>query len=112
MISVLWIQLGITLCLGLLTALFVSPESAIAFAVGSLLALTNFVVVFWSVRRIFEKKQVARSSSVIIFKYLILGLIIYFIMTQTTLSMFWIGAGLISLPLTLVLKRGKFESAV
>ena len=84
--------------------------AATSFALGFVLALSNFAVVFFYVRRIFRKKQVARSTLVIVFKYLILGLILYFVTTRTNLSLFWIGAGLISVLLVLVLMRGKLES--
>lgn len=84
--------------------------AAWSFAFGFVLALSNFAIVFFFVRRVFKKKQVARSSAVIIFKYLILGLIIHFVVTRTNLSLFWIGAGLISVMFTLVLMRGKLES--
>src|SRR5688572_26113552 len=83
----------------LLIGFFEGFQSGISFGVGSILALTNFLVLFWFIQRIFAKKQVALSSLVIVIKYLILGLIIYFVLTRTDLPTIWFGVGLISLLL-------------
>jgi hypothetical protein len=100
--KVLYTHLLILLPISLFIGFLMEPNAGISFGLGSILALTNFLVLFWFVRRVFAKKQVALSSLVIVFKYLILGLIIYFVLTRTELPTIWFGVGLISLLLAVV----------
>jgi hypothetical protein len=85
-------------------------KAAISFFAGSALALADFAVLFFYVRRVFEKKQVALSTLAIIFKYLILGLIIYFIMTWADIEAFWFGAGLLSMSFVVVFRTSNRTS--
>jgi hypothetical protein len=89
---------------------FVSAEGAVSFVAGSAVSITNFLLIFWLISRIFAKKQVALSSLIIVFKYLILGLIIYFLITQTEIQLFWFGAGLISLLVTIGLTSAQLTA--
>ncbi|HEX4924269.1 MAG TPA: hypothetical protein VFV50_09285 [Bdellovibrionales bacterium] len=81
-----------------------STASAVAFAVGAGLAIINFAVLFFHLGQVFQKKQVALRTWAIVFKYLILGLIIYFIVARTDLQLFWFAAGLISLLFALAVR--------
>lgn len=94
----------LTLAAALGLGMFHSIAAAIAFMVGSTLALINFTVLFLHLGRVFGKKQVALGTSVIIFKYLILGLIIYFIVARSELQLFWFAVGLISLLFALAIR--------
>ncbi len=46
-------------------------------ALGVTISMCNFYVILWAWSRIFLKKTIALALSVIVFKYAILGLIIY-----------------------------------
>ena len=109
MISIIVTQILMTLLSSLLIYYLDSQVSAVSFLAGSALSLVNLVLLVWLLRRIFEKKQVALSGVIIIFKYLILGLIIYFVINQTNLNGLWFGAGLILVLVTLVLQYKKLE---
>lgn len=72
---------------------------AISFLSGAIFATTNTLFLVFIVTRLFRKKSVALSFILIIFKYTIFGLGLYFLVTSKYLTVSWFVVGLsIMLP--------------
>lgn len=86
--------------------LFSSKLAAISFALGCAIMMLNVVGLQFAWGRILVKKQVAVPMGVIVFKYAILGFIIYRIVTSNSFELSWFAAGfsvvLISAVATLI----------
>jgi hypothetical protein len=81
--------------LGAFALLFLNGKTAsMSFAVGSGISLGNLLVLTQTWPRILAKKQVALAVGVIVFKFAILGWIIYEVATSTVFSLGWVAAGL------------------
>jgi ascorbate-specific PTS system EIIC-type component UlaA len=80
-----------------------ATESAASYFSGSFLILVNVTVlaVAWSF--ITQKKFIALSVSIIVFKYAILGVIIYRLLKFPWLNPVWMSIGLGSLLITTIL---------
>jgi hypothetical protein len=74
--------------------LWSDAANAVGFAAGAGLSLVNNGLLVFTWARIFEKKLVALSIGVIVFKFAILGWIIYEVVTQRLLPVGWFAAGL------------------
>ena len=61
---------------------------------GALLMLVNTLAITWAWGRIFVKKAIALAISVIVCKYLILVLVLYWIVQNTQLVFFALGIGI------------------
>jgi hypothetical protein len=66
---------------------------ALSFGIGSLLMGMNFVFLHFAWKRILQKKRVALSASVIVFKYATLGFIIYLVSSHNLLNIGWFLVG-------------------
>jgi hypothetical protein len=99
MIRAFFIQLVITFS-GYLWLSYTSTQSANAFVAGGLVIAANFLAlaILWSL--IFKKKLIALSASLIVFKYAILGLIIYQLITVYRIDLFWFAMGIASFILS------------
>jgi hypothetical protein len=75
---------------------------AISFAAGALFAFLNTLFLTTIVGRIFAKKSVALSFILIIFKYLVFGLALYFLITNHFIKVAWFVVGLSLLVLSVV----------
>ena len=71
-----------------------TTRGSLSFALGALIVLGNVLVTAWAWRLIFRKKLVALASGVIVFKYAILGTIIYLLVRSGKISVAWMAAGL------------------
>lgn len=93
MIRATVIQILITF-LGYLALLSHSTQSAISFAAGGALIAVNFLIlgIAWSL--IFQKKLIALAVPLIIFKYAILGLIIYQVVQSSSIDLLWFCLGI------------------
>ena len=83
--------------------LFASPHHAISVALGCAVIGFNLPLVFWSWSRIFNKKSVALAAVIIVFKYAILGVIIYLVTSRPELDGASFLVGLISIVPTMSL---------
>ncbi len=70
-------------------------QEMLSFFVGAILALLNVAVLYFSWKRMLLKKNLVLPASVIVFKYPILGFILYEVvhLKQIHLSWFLIGMG-------------------
>ena len=66
-------------------------------SIGSLVSMMNFTVICWALKNIFIKKRVALSVSIIVFKWPILGLILYELVVQLRLNALALIFGLASI---------------
>lgn len=73
---------------------FATFREAESFAVGAMVSALNLVTLVYSWPRILAKKQVALSVGVIVFKFAILGWIIYVVATSQVFHLGWVAAGL------------------
>ena len=75
---------------------------AISFLSGALFATLNTLFLVMIVTRLFRKKSVALSLFLIIFKYTIFGLVLYFLVTSKLLLVSWFVVGLSILLPTII----------
>ena len=76
-----------------------SWHAAASFAVGAGLVFLNVVLLAWAGSRLMQKKRLALSILVIVFKYAILGAILYKILKTTWVQPMWFCAGVGTLML-------------
>ena len=86
----------------LATWLWAAPHNVLSVALGCGLIGLNLPVIFWSWARIFYKKSIALAAGVIVFKYAILGVIIYLVTSRPELDSFSFLVGLVSIVPTMV----------
>lgn len=77
-------------------------SQAVACVAGCLLMAFNLVVMIWTWDRIFIKKSIALAAGVIVFKYAILGFIVYFLMARSEGQVVGFLVGLFSVVPTVV----------
>jgi hypothetical protein len=77
-------------------------HQALSVLLGSALLSLSVGFMAWSIGRILAKKSVALASGVIVIKYLILGVVLYWMTLQTWISLPWIGAGVVTVLITSV----------
>lgn len=77
-----------------------STQAAIAFVAGSLVIAGNFLFLGLAWSFIFKKKLIALAVPLIVFKYAILGLIIYQLVKVISIDLFWFAMGIASFVLS------------
>jgi hypothetical protein len=78
-------------------------NSAASFAIGGVFVLVNVLSWAFLVSRILKKKLIALSVTIIVFKYAILGVILYKLLTLDWLDRVWFSVGLGSLLVSTLL---------
>lgn len=73
---------------------FSTPQNTLAFTAGAALGFVNILMLVFTWTHILAKKLVALSIGVIVFKFAILGWIIYEIVTRSVLHLGWFSVGL------------------
>lgn len=68
-----------------------------SFIAGSLVVAGNFILLGFGVKLVFRKKLIALSVLIIVFKYAILGVIIYYLVKQSWVQPIWFAAGVTSM---------------
>jgi len=99
---VLIIQSLATLLGGLLVSYFYAPQQAYSFVTGSLVILLSFVLLGIGFGLIFKKKLIALAIGIIVFKYAILGIIIYTLVKLSWLDPLWFSIGVASFILSAI----------
>lgn len=94
--NVLIYQMILTVVGGLLLAFFYAPQQALSFAVGSFIILTSFSFFGLGFGMIFQKKLIALAVLIIVFKYAILGIIIYTLVRLSWFDPLWFALGVAS----------------
>jgi hypothetical protein len=89
-----YFQLALTVFGFALLSLLVTPVAGVSFAGGAAVTLFNFVVLVFAWPRILAQKQVALALFTIIFKFAILGLILYLVARSPSLQAGWFAFGL------------------
>lgn len=74
-------------------------QNAASYATGVLVVLFNVATLYFVWSRILRKKFIALALGIIVFKYAILGLIIYRLLHTEWLSAIWFSVGLSTLML-------------
>jgi hypothetical protein len=88
------------LAIGSLALFFSETRHGVSsFASGGFVITLNFILLGAGWNLIFRKKLIALSVLIIVFKYAILGVIIYHLVKQNWLSPFWFAAGIASIVL-------------
>jgi hypothetical protein len=105
---------GLLLAIGAVALYWCGPQQAAAsYILGGFIVGGNFILLGSAWKMIFNKKQVALSVLIIVFKYAILGVIIYVLVNQKWLSPFWFAAGIASMMMASLvygLTLGLFEN--
>lgn len=86
------------MAIGTLLLWFSGPQhAALSFIVGALIVTGNFILLGSGWKMVFRKKLIALSVLIIVFKYAILGVIIYHFVRQTWMQPFWFAIGVASM---------------
>jgi hypothetical protein len=72
-------------------------QEALSFVVAGFIVTGNFILLGLGWKLVFNKKLVALSVLIIVFKYAILGVIIYVIVKQNWLLPIWFAGGVASM---------------
>jgi len=96
------LQALVSIITATLVLVFVGQTQAISFAVGAAFAFTNTLVLAMIINRIFTKKSVALSFILIIFKYLIFGVVLYILITKKLVLVSWFMVGLSILVMSII----------
>jgi len=78
------------------------PQQAVSAMAGALVIMVSVGFMVWSLQRLFQKKSVALAGMVIVIKYLLLGVALYWLTQQTWVNVGWLAAGVASIVLTAV----------
>ena len=95
-------QTVFTAILAAALGIYNAPHNAISFSLGALLAIGNTVTVYVTWSFLLRKKLIALCALVIVFKYAILGAIIFKAMSLTWLSQQWFLVGLSNLLIAVI----------
>ena len=90
----LYFQLALSVAGTVLIAILHGPNAAVSFAGGAGVTLFNFAVLVFGWPRMLAQKQVARAVLVIVFKFAILGWILYLVAHSQTISLGWFALGI------------------
>lgn len=85
-----------------IAAALAGPQQAVSAAAGTLVIMVSVGFMVWSIQRLFQKKSIALAGMVIVIKYLLLGVALYWITLQPWASVGWLAAGIASVVLTAV----------
>lgn len=96
------LQISFSLAFSLIIQFVAGKIESISFLSGALFATTNTLFLVFIVTRLFRKKSVALSLFLIIFKYTIFGLALYFLVTSKLLMVSWFVVGLSILLPTII----------
>jgi hypothetical protein len=91
------IQLAVTVLGAIVLGEGRGPEGAASFAIGSGIVLVNVMSLAFVFQKLIQKKLIALSLSIIVFKYAILGIIIYKLLSLPWVDRLWLCVGLASL---------------
>jgi hypothetical protein len=93
----LLIQAAVTLIGSIVLLEGRDSASAASFAIGSGIVFLNVLSLAFTFNRVIQKKLIALSISIIVFKYAILGIIIYKLLGLAWVDRLWLCVGLASL---------------
>jgi hypothetical protein len=77
-------------------------QQALSAFAGALVVMMSVGSMVWALQRLFDKKSVALAGMVIVIKYLLLGVALYWITLQPWASIGWLAAGIASVVMTAV----------
>lgn len=78
------------------------PQQAVSALIGAAVVFVSVGFMVWSIERLFQKKSIALAGMVIVIKYLLLGVALYWITLQPWAHMIWVAAGVASVVMTTV----------
>ncbi|MDG0814923.1 hypothetical protein [Bdellovibrio svalbardensis] len=85
-----------------LIAIFTAAHQGYSFLAGSLVIFLSFLMLGIGFSLIFEKKLIALAISIIVFKYAILGIIIFTIVKLPWFTPLWFAMGVASFVLSAI----------
>ena len=94
---------GITVIFVILAFYFFGFQQSQSTLFGCAIGGLNLFLILWTWERIFSKKSIALAVGVIVFKYAILGWIIYFATKADWLNLVWVVVGFSAILPSLVL---------
>ncbi len=94
------IQLALTLLFSVLVLAMSDIYAALSMLLGCLTIFLSFISWGISMSMIFRKKFIALSLCIIVFKYAILGIIIYWVVRQGWMQLIWFILGIASFAIT------------
>lgn len=94
---VLIFQVLLLALVGLGLHFYGARQEALSFIVGGFIVTGNFILLGTGWKMVFNKKLVALSVLIIVFKYAILGVIIYVVVKQNWLLPIWFAGGIASM---------------
>lgn len=100
---ILIVQSLMTLFGGILLGYFYAAQHAISFMIGSFVILMSVFLLRLGYGLIFQKKLIALAIVIIVFKYAILGIIIFTLAKLTWFNPLWFSLGVASFILSAIL---------
>lgn len=101
--SALLLHAGVTLALFIVAYQIAGLHQALSVFLGSSVVAGSVAFMAWSMGRMLAKKSVALAGFVIVIKYLLLGLALYWLSQQPWVSVLWVGVGVASVVFTAVI---------
>lgn len=86
----------------LLIAIFIAPHQGYSFLAGSLVIFISFLMLGVGFSLIFHKKLIALAIGIIVFKYAILGIIIFTIVKLPWFTPLWFAMGVASFVISAI----------
>lgn len=93
---VIFIQAGLTVLGAILLRVYYAPHQADCFAIGSGMMILSFFLLGIGYGLIFKKKMIALAIAIIVFKYAILGIIIFALTKLPWFDPLWFCMGVAS----------------
>lgn len=93
---------GLISILGSAVLLFSSTQHAASYFSGSILIFLNLLLLTWVWNKVLQKKLIALSALIIVFKYAIFAVVIYKITSLAWLHYAWFCVGLSTLIITVL----------
>lgn len=94
--KIILIQVLVTIGLATATLPFIAAHQWLSLLLGVGTILLNFLLLAWGWSLIFKKKLIALAVGIIVFKYAILGIIIYRIVNEPWFQPLWFSLGIAS----------------
>jgi NhaP-type Na+/H+ and K+/H+ antiporter len=85
-----------------IAAMLGGVQQAVSAAAGAMIIMVSVGFMVWAIQRMFEKKSVALAGMVIVIKYLLLAVALYWLTQQQWAHIAWVAAGVGSVVLTAV----------
>ncbi len=111
MTFLIYFQLALTVLGAVFVVVFSGSAPGISYLAGGTVTLFNLAVLVFGWPRMLAQKQVARAVAVIVFKFAILGWILYLVVHSQTIQLGWFALGLATVIPSVLVTAFKLNEA-